>query len=171
MPDEKDENVINQIAMATIKFGDLVNNYTNDYVFDLDKFSQYEGKTGPYLLYTAVRAKSIIRKLFGDDYNLSDLCSKFKINHVTSEYEEKLQLQLIQFPVSVFRAYDNSQPHHMCDFAYSLANCFNKFYVNCHIANVEDENIKNTRIALCLATIKAMTISTDLLGISIPEKM
>jgi arginyl-tRNA synthetase len=171
MPDEKDENVINQIAMATIKFGDLVNNYTNDYVFDLDKFSQYEGKTGPYLLYTAVRAKSIIRKLFGDDYNLSDLCSKFKINHVTSEYEEKLQLQLIQFPVSVFRAYDNSQPHHMCDFAYSLANSFNKFYVNCHIANVEDENIKNTRIALCIATIKAMTLATNLLGISLPEKM
>ena len=171
MPDEKDENVINQIAMATIKFGDLVNNYTNDYIFDLDKFSQYEGKTGPYLLYTAVRAKSIIRKLFGDDYNLNDLCSDYKVNHVTSEYEEKLQLQLIQFPVSVFRAYDNSQPHHMCDFAYSLANIFNKFYVNCHIANVENDDVKNTRIALCLATIKAMTLATDLLGISLPEKM
>ena len=73
MPDENDQNLIKQIAMATIKFGDLINTYSNDYVFDLEKFSQYEGKTGPYLLYPAVRAKSILRKIFGETYDFDEI--------------------------------------------------------------------------------------------------
>ncbi|AJC49383.1 arginine--tRNA ligase [Allofrancisella guangzhouensis] len=171
MPEENDESVINQIAMATIKFGDLVNNYANDYVFDLEKFAQYEGKTGPYLLYTAVRAKSIIRKVFGDDYNLQDLVKHYDVFAATNEYEEKLQLQLIQFPMAISRAYENSQPHHICDFAYSLANVFNKFYVNCPTTNIQDQEIKDARIALCVATVKVMSIALGVIGISIPERM
>ncbi|MBK2093993.1 arginine--tRNA ligase [Francisella philomiragia] len=171
MPDENDENIINQIAMATIKFGDLVNNYANDYIFDLEKFAQYEGKTGPYLLYTTVRAKAILRKVFGDNYDINSLAKEYRITKADNEHEEKLQLQLIQFPIAVSRAYDNSQPHHICEYAYSLANSFNRFYVNCPIMNLEDEQLKKSRIALCMATVKAMTIATDLLGISIPERM
>lgn len=171
MPDEKDENVINQIAMATIKFGDLVNNYSNDYVFDLEKFAQYEGKTGPYLLYTAVRAKSILRKILGDSYDLESLIKSYRITSASNEHEEKLQLQLILFPIAFERAYENSQPHHICEYAYSLANSFNKFYVNCPINNLDDDNIKNARIALCVATVKAMNIASELLGITVPERM
>ncbi|MED7789189.1 arginine--tRNA ligase [Francisella sp. 19X1-34] len=171
MPDEKNEQVINQIAMATIKFGDLVNNYSNDYIFDLEKFAQYEGKTGPYLLYTAVRAKSILRKVFGDDYCIESLINDYKILPAENEHEEKLQLQLLQFPIAVARAYENSQPHHICEYAYSLANSFNKFYVNCHIMGVDDESIKNSRAALCISMVKAMSIAVGLLGISIPERM
>ncbi|AIT09157.1 arginyl-tRNA synthetase [Candidatus Francisella endociliophora] len=171
MPDEKDENVINQIAMATIKFGDLVNNYSNDYIFDLEKFAQYEGKTGPYLLYTTVRAKSILRKIFSDDYVLQDLIRDCRVLNAENEHEEKLQLQLIQFPIAISRAYENSQPHHICEYAYSLANSFNKFYVNCPITSLDDGNVKSSRVALCVAAVKAMSIATDLLGISIPERM
>ncbi|API86384.1 arginine--tRNA ligase [Francisella uliginis] len=171
MPEEKNEHVINQIAMATIKFGDLVNNYSNDYIFDLEKFAQYEGKTGPYLLYTAVRAKSILRKVFGEDYCIKSLIKDFNIAPAQNEHEEKLQLQLLQFPIAVARSYENSQPHHICEYAYSLANSFNKFYVNCPITSLDDETAKNTRVALCLATVKAMTIAAGLLGISIPERM
>ncbi|QIW09745.1 arginine--tRNA ligase [Francisella sp. LA112445] len=171
MPEEKNEQVINQIAMATIKFGDLVNNYSNDYIFDLEKFAQYEGKTGPYLLYTAVRAKSILRKVFGDDYCIESLIKDYKVTPAQNEHEERLQLQLLQFPIAIARAYENSQPHHICEYAYSLANSFNKFYVNCPIMNLDDETVKNTRVALCLATVKAMSIAVDLLGISIPERM
>lgn len=171
MPDEKDENVINQIAMATIKFGDLINNYSNDYIFDLEKFAQYEGKTGPYLLYTAVRAKSILRKIFSDEYSIDSLVKEHRVQPATGEHEEKLQLELIQFPIAVSRAYENSQPHHICEYAYSLANCFNKFYVNCPITNIENDDLKQARIALCVATVKAMTIASKLLGISIPERM
>jgi arginyl-tRNA synthetase len=171
MPDEKDESLINQVAMATIKFGDLVNNYSNDYIFDLEKFAQYEGKTGPYLLYTAVRAKSILRKIFGDNYNLEALLKDYSISKAHNEHEEKLQLQLIQFPIAVSRAYENSQPHIICEYAYSLANSFNKFYVNCPALNLDDEELKKARIALCLATVKAMSIASELLGITIPERM
>ena len=171
MPDERDENIISQIAMATIKFGDLVNNYANDYIFDLEKFAQHEGKTGPYLLYTAVRAKSILRKIFGDNYDIKSLSKNYNVINADNELEEKLQLQLIQFPIAVQRAYENSQPHHICEYAYSLANGFNKFYVNCPITNLDDVSLRKARIALCIATVKAMTIATNLLGISIPERM
>ncbi|QIV94781.1 arginine--tRNA ligase [Allofrancisella frigidaquae] len=171
MPEENDEEVINQVAMATIKFGDLVNNYSNDYIFDLEKFAQYEGKTGPYLLYTAVRAKSIIRKVFGDEYNLQDLVKDYNVSAATNEYEEKLQLQLIQFPMAITRAYDTSQPHIICEFAYSLANIFNKFYANCPITNITDQEIQDARLALCVAMVKAMSIALGVLGISIPERM
>ena len=172
MPNENDEKVINQIAMATIKFGDLINNYSNDYIFDLEKFAQFEGKTGPYLLYTTVRGKSIIRKIFGDDYDIESLIKDYKISAASNEYEEKLQLQLIQFPIAISRAYNNSQPHHICEYAYSLANIFNKFYVNCPIANINDnDSLKSARIALCIATVKVMTIAAGLIGVSIPERM
>ena len=171
MPDENDQNLIEQIAMATIKFGDLINTYSNDYVFDLEKFSQYEGKTGPYLLYTAVRAKSILRKVFGESYDFDEVVSANYIGEAASEQEEKLQLQLIQFPIAIERAYENSQPHYICEYAYSLANAFNKFYVNSPIANLDDGYVKSSRIALCAATVKAMTLATELLGITIPERM
>lgn len=172
MQDENyDEALVNQIAMATIKFGDLVNTYTSDYVFDLDKFSKYEGKTGPYLLYTAVRVKSIIRKLFGESFDLNTLVNNFDILPATNEHEEKLQLQLIQFPLAVARTYEKSEPHHLCEYAYTLANTFSKFYVNCPILAEENEEIKSSRIAMSVATLKAMTLTLNMLGISIPEKM
>ena len=171
MPDEGDQNLIEQIAMATIKFGDLINTYSNDYIFDLEKFSQYEGKTGPYLLYTAVRAKSILRKVFGKNYDFNEVVATNSIGEATSEQEGKLQLQLIQFPIAIERAYENSQPHYICEYAYSLANAFNKFYVNSPIASLEDGYTKSSRAALCAATVKAMTLATSLLGINIPERM
>ena len=171
MPDEVDQNLIENIAMATIKFGDLINIYSNDYVFDLEKFSKYEGKTGPYLLYTAVRAKSILRKVFGEAYSFDEVVNANYIGEATSEQEEKLQLQLIQFPIAIARAYENSQPHHICEYAYSLANAFNKFYVNSPIANLDDGHTKSSRVALCAATVKAMALVTSLLGITIPERM
>jgi len=157
--------------MATIKFGDLINTYSNDYVFDLEKFSQYEGKTGPYLLYTAVRAKSILRKVFGETYDFNEVVATNYIGEAASEQEEKLQLQLIQFPIAIARAYENSQPHYICEYAYLLANAFNKFYVNSPIASLEDGYTKSSRVALCAATVKAMTLATSLLGITIPERM
>ena len=171
MPDETNQELIEQIAMATIKFGDLINTYSNDYIFDLEKFSQYEGKTGPYLLYTTVRAKSILRKVFGETYDFDEVVNANYIGEAASEQEEKLQLQLIQLPIAIQRAYENSQPHYICEYAYSLSNAFNKFYVNSPIANLEDGYVKSSRVALCAATVKAMTLATELLGITIPERM
>ncbi|MDE5028273.1 arginine--tRNA ligase, partial [Francisella tularensis subsp. holarctica] len=78
MPDENDDSIIDQIAMATIKFGDLINNYANDYFFDFEKFAQHAGKTGPYLLYPVGRAKSLLRKIFGDTYDIKSLAKDYK---------------------------------------------------------------------------------------------
>ncbi|MDE4980441.1 arginine--tRNA ligase, partial [Francisella tularensis subsp. holarctica] len=78
------------------KFGDLFNKYANDYFFDLVKFAQHEGKTGPYILYTVVRAKSILRKIFGDNYDINSLAKDYKVVNAHTDYDENLQLQLIQ---------------------------------------------------------------------------
>ncbi len=171
MQGEADDALINDIAMASIKFGDLINVYTSDYIFDLDKFSKYEGKTGPYLLYTAVRAKSILRKVYGNDIDFASLENKVVIFAATNEYEEKLQLQFMQMPLAISRAAEKSEPHHLCEYAYSLANTFSKFYVNCPISIEENQTIKESRLAMTFATLKAMTLVLDTLGISIPEKM
>ncbi|MDE5000955.1 arginine--tRNA ligase, partial [Francisella tularensis subsp. holarctica] len=76
----------------------------------LEKYEQHEGKTGTYLFYTVVREKSILRKIFGDNYDIKSLAKDYKVLNAHNEYEEKLQLQLIQFPIAVHRAYENSQP-------------------------------------------------------------
>lgn len=171
MQGDADDNLINDIAMSAIKFGDLVNVYTSDYVFDLDKFSKYEGKTGPYLLYTAVRAKSILRKIYGEDIDFTVIAKKVSIKPFTNEYEEKLQLQLIQFPLVISKTAEKSEPHHLCEYAYSLANTFSKFYVNCPISSENNESIKESRLAMTAATLKTLTLVMDILGINIPEKM
>jgi arginyl-tRNA synthetase len=171
MQGDADDSLINDIAMSAIKFGDLVNVYTSDYVFDLDKFSKYEGKTGPYLLYTAVRAKSILRKVYGEDVDFTVIGKKVSINQFTNEYEEKLQLQLIQLPLVISKTAEKAEPHHLCEYAYSLANTFSKFYVNCPISSENNESVKESRLAMTAATLRTLTLVMDILGINIPERM
>ena len=158
------EKLIEQVALSSIKFGDLVNIYSSDYVFDLEKFSKYEGKTGPYLLYTSVRIKSIIRKALDFKFDVN-------IDSSTNEYEEKIQLQLLQFPIVIEKAYEKSEPHHICEYAYNLASAFSRFYVNCPILSEENEKLKASKLSLCIATLKALTLSLEILGLEIPEKM
>ncbi len=157
------EEIVNKVALATVKFADLSNLYTSDYIFDLDKFSQYEGKTGPYLLYSAVRIKSILRKV--------GKVTEAKIAPATSESELKLQLMLASLPSAVEKTYQKCEPHHLCDYAYNLASVFNKFYADSPIANEDDLVLKNARIALCMLTLAHFEVVLNLLGIDIPEKM
>ncbi|WP_440616146.1 arginine--tRNA ligase [Cysteiniphilum sp. 6C5] len=159
-------DIIEKVALATVKFADLSNVYTSDYVFDLDKFSQYEGKTGPYLLYSAVRIKSILRKL---GRSLEDASAK--IGKASNDAERNLQLKLTELPQVLQKTYDKCEPHHLCEYAYQVAVQFNKFYAESPIANEDNHALKEARIALCQLTLKQLIFVLGLLGIEVPERM
>ncbi|MDA0911367.1 MAG: arginine--tRNA ligase [Proteobacteria bacterium] len=159
-------DIIEKVALATVKFADLANVYTSDYIFDLDKFSQYEGKTGPYLLYSAVRIKSILRKLGRNLENVSADIAK-----ASNDAERNLQLKLTELPQVLHKTYDKCEPHHLCEYAYQVAVQFNKFYAESPIANEENHALKEARIALCQLTLKQLVFVLGLLGIEVPERM
>ncbi|WHN66670.1 arginine--tRNA ligase [Cysteiniphilum sp. QT6929] len=159
-------DIIEKVALATVKFADLANVYTSDYIFDLDKFSQYEGKTGPYLLYSAVRIKSILRKLGRNLENVSTDIAK-----ASNDAERNLQLKLTELPQVLQKTYDKCEPHHLCEYAYQVAVQFNKFYAESPIANEENHALKEARIALCQLTLKQLVFVLGLLGIEVPERM
>lgn len=159
-------DIIEKVALATIKFADLSNVHTSDYIFDLDRFSQYEGKTGPYLLYSAVRIKSILRKL---GWALDSVDAD--IGKASNDVERNLQLKLTELPQVLQKIYDKYEPHHLCEYAYQVAVEFNKFYAESRITNEEDNVLKEARIALCLLTLKQLIFVLGLLGIEVPERM
>jgi arginyl-tRNA synthetase len=166
LSDEEKAEIIDKVALATVKFADLSNVYTSDYIFDLDKFSQYEGKTGPYLLYSAVRIKSILRKL---GHQMGDV--KSDIVKASNYAERHLQLKLTELPQVLQKTYDKCEPHHLCEYAYQVAVQFNKFYAESPIASEENRVLKEARIALCQLTLKQLVFVLELLGIEVPEKM
>jgi arginyl-tRNA synthetase len=161
--DEKKE-VAHKIGIAAIKFADLQNQRQSDYVFDLDRLTSFEGKTGPYLLYQAVRIKSLIKK---SGLNMEELDYTFLIQ----EEDRSLALLLTELPDHFTTAVRNYAPHYLCEYIYKLAGAFSSFYGNCHILSEKNEDIKNSRLALCSLTYKQLEFVLGILGISIPERM
>lgn len=157
------ENVAHKVALAAIKFADLQNQRQADYMFDLDRLTSFEGKTGPYLLYQAVRIKSLLRKA---EFKNTDT-STF---HIKDE-DRALALLLTELPNYVSAALRHYAPHHLCEYAYKLAQEFSSFYGNCHILSEKDECLKKSRLALCALTATQLDLVLGLLGISIPERM
>ena len=157
------EDVAHKVAIAAIKFADLQNQRQADYIFDLDRLTSFEGKTGPYLLYQAVRIKSLLRKAEYQPSNKTEF-------HLKDE-DRPLALLLTELPEAVEAALKNYAPHHLCDYAYRLAQGFSSFYGNCHILSEEDETLKQSRLALCAATAAQLETVLGLLGISVPERM
>ena len=157
------EEIVNKVALAIIKFADLSNVCTSDYAFDLDKFAQYEGKTGPYLLYSAVRIKSILRR--------TKIVKQLEIQPASNELELKLQLILTSLPNAVEKSYRRCEPHHLCDYIYQVSSAFNRFYAVSPISSEINRKIKAARVALCQLTLRHFKLVLWLLGIEIPEKM
>ena len=152
------------VALAAIKYGDLSNQATKDYVFDTDKFISFEGNTGPYILYTIVRIKSILAK-----YGVSPLPEK--ICPPRNDSEKELMLELVKFAGVIFTAYDEIAPHRICAYIYDVCNSFNRFYHETRILAEEDEAKKKGWIALLLLTRRLLETCIDLLGFEAPEKM
>lgn len=161
---EETEKTAKQIAVAALKYGDLSNLATKDYIFDLERFSAFEGNTGPYLLYTIVRIKSILSRC-GKDF--SDL----PILPADSAEAKSLQLMLAQLPDALGMAYRDSLPNAVCAYAYELAGAVNKFYHETHILTEPDETKKDGYLALICLAKRVLEICIDLLGFSAPDRM
>lgn len=162
---ERDQ-IAHKVALAAIKFADLQNNRIADYVFDIDRMISFEGKTGPYMLYQAVRIKSLLSKA---DYTPDRTPTPDQF--VLSDDDRTLALLLAELPDHFENALSNLTPHVLCDYAYKLAQEFSRFYSNCHILSENNDAIRQTRLALCALTYTQLELTLDLLGIQIPDRM
>lgn len=160
---EERKKIVEQIAIAILKFGDLLPVRNTDYNFDLDKFSSVEGKTGPYILYTAVRIKSIFNKI-GD-------VSNAKITKISSKEEENIIVKLIELTKILKSAYDEKNTGIICDYLFNLCNLYNKFYSEHNITNESDKETKESWIALSKLVYKVIEKLLNVLAIEIPSKM
>jgi arginyl-tRNA synthetase len=163
--DAEKTEIARMVGVATLKYADLMNHRTKDYVFDLDRFSSFEGRTGPYLLYTAVRIKSILRK--ASDQGIAP----GRILAPASGIERDLFLKLAEFPDVLTLAFDTRAPNHLCEYIYELATLYNRFYHEHHILNEEDEGRRASWLGVSRATLAMLTRGLDLLGIEVPERM
>lgn len=164
-PEEERERIAAMVGVAALKFGDLINNRTSDYVFDPDRFSSFEGKTGPYLQYAAVRIKSILRRAEGEGIAPGELIPP------QLEEERSLMLELLRFPDVVERTILLRAPNHVAEYAHHLAGRFNRFYDVCHILSEQDPERRSSWLALAGWTLETLTRLLDLLGIEVPERM
>ena len=163
LPAAEREAIAKLVGMAALKFADLSNPRTTDYVFDLDRFVAFEGKTGPYLLYAAVRIDSVLRRA-GYEGGAGDF-------RVAAPEERDLALALAAYPDAVRAAHDKRMPHILCDHAYALAQAFSRFYANCRIGDEADGGTRASRLALSSATSRQLRAVLDLLGIVVPDRM
>ena len=162
--DDELEKTAGMIALAALKYGDLSNLATKDYVFDLDRFASFEGNTGPYILYTIVRIKSILAKYDGD-------VAAAKLLAPTSQEQKDLMLVLSRLQDSLLAAYRDSLPNVICAYIYELAGAANKFYHDVRIITEPDPAQKASYVALMTLTRRALETCIDLLGFSAPDKM
>jgi len=161
---EEFEEIAHKVAVAALKFADLSNFRGTSYVFDLDRFTAFEGKTGPYLLYQAVRIKSILRRARTEKAEASKII-------IGEPAERELALMLDAFDAAVTEAYDKKAPNFIADHAFKLAQAFSKFYAACPIMSAETEALRGSRLRLAQATLDQLDLSLDLLGIETPERM
>ncbi|HTM83010.1 arginine--tRNA ligase [Asticcacaulis sp.] len=153
-----------KVAVAALKFAELSNHRLTNYIFDLDRFMSFEGKTGPYLLYQAVRMKSILRKAGEQGLASGEIT-------VTEPAERELVLLLDGFDNALKETYLKRAPNILADHVYRLAQGFSKFYANCPVLVGEDAVLKASRLGLVSLTLRQLELGLDLMGLSAPEQM
>ncbi len=155
------------VGLSAIKYGDLSNQASKDYIFDIDRFTSFEGDTGPYILYTIVRIKSILAKYVEQGGSLEGLM----IQPAQNANEKALMLEVAKFNAMMESACEETAPHKVCAYIYDLANAFNKFYHETKILAEEDAAKKAGWIALLLLVKGVLEAAIDVLGFSAPDKM
>ncbi|MEQ1931176.1 MAG: arginine--tRNA ligase [Parvularculaceae bacterium] len=157
-------DIAHKVGVAALKFADLANPRTTDYAFDLDRFMAFEGKTGPYLLYAAVRIRSVLAK------GAAASAAPGAVEIAEAE-ERQLALSVLAFADMMRLAYEKRMPHHLCEHAFNLAQAFSKFYAACRIVDEPDAAKRSSRLALAAAAGKQIEFVLDLLGIAVPQRM
>jgi arginyl-tRNA synthetase len=152
------------VAVAALKFADLSNFRGTSYVFDLDRFTSCEGRTGPYLLYQAVRIKSLLRKALDQDARSGSI-------RVEAPTERELALTLDAFETALAEAYDKRAPNAIAEHAYRLSQAFSKFYGACPVLQAETEALRASRLRFAEATLAQLERALELLGIETPDRM
>lgn len=159
------KEVAEKVGISVLKFADLSNYRTKDYVFDIEKFSSFEGKTGPYLLYSIVRIKNILRKLEEENSKAGQILPAF------SDVERDLQLKLDEFNSVLWLTAKDNAPNYLCEYLYDLSTLMNSFYHNHHIITETDAMRKASWQSLLSVVLKTLTTGLDILAIPVPEKM
>ena len=155
------------VGLSAIKYGDLSNQASKDYVFDVDRFTSFEGNTGPYILYTIVRIKSILARYAEMEGSKTDV----KLLSACSDSEKALMLEAAKFNSVIENTLEELAPHKICAYIYDLANTFNRFYHETKILAEEDKERQASFIALLTVTKKVLETCIDLLGFEAPERM
>lgn len=155
------------VGMSAIKYGDLSNQASKDYVFDVDRFTSFEGNTGPYILYTIVRIKSILNKYQAEGKALDGL----QIEAAHNDSEKALMLEALKYNEVIENAFEEMAPHKICAFIYDLANAFNRFYHETKILAEENESVQKSYVALLVFTKQVLESCIDVLGFEAPERM
>ena len=157
-----DEENIKNIAVACLKFADLINYRESNYIFDMDQFTNYEGKTGAYILYSIVRINSILKQ---------QKITNYEVTKITTKEEKDLLLELSKFTMIIKNSYNKKAPNIVAEYVYNLAKKFNTFYSTCNISGEMDEVYKNSKISLIYIVKQYLTVGLDLLGIKTVEIM
>ena len=168
IPAEEAEQTAKEVALAALKYGDLSNQAAKDYIFDIDRFTSFEGDTGPYILYTMVRIKSILGKFAEQGTHSIDDCTMMA---PAGKAEKDLMMQLAGFGAMMEGAYEELAPHRVCAYIYQLSNAFNSFYHSTRILSEENAEQKESWIALLQLTLRLLEACTDVLGFHAPERM
>ena len=165
---EEDARATAQIVgLAAIKYGDLSNQASKDYIFDIERFTSFEGNTGPYILYTTVRIKSILNRYQEEGGDLMDTM----IQKPAGESEKALMLEAAKFNGVIMNAFEEKAPHKICSYIYELANAFNSFYHETRILAEENETQKKSYIGLLILVKNILESCIDMLGFEAPERM
>ncbi len=157
--------IARRVGLAALKYGDLSNHRASNYVFDLDRFISFEGKTGPYLLYGAVRMSSILRKADEQGFEPGNVVPP------VDEADRNLMLQILRFPNVFDRAVVQRAPNHLAEYAFELVATYSRFYERHHILSESDEQLRQSWLRLVAMSLALITLLLDLLGIQIPERM
>lgn len=165
--EEEAKETAKVVALSAVKYGDLSNQASKDYIFDIERFTSFEGDTGPYILYTIVRIKSILAKYKENGGRMAEAALQIPAN----EAEKTLMLELVGFNAMMESAFEEIAPHKVCAYIYDLANAFNHFYHETKILTEEDVVKKDGWIALLVLTRDVLETCIDVLGFSAPERM
>ena len=166
MSNEEKEKISKTVGLAALKYADLSNQISKDYIFDIDKFTSFDGKTGPYILYTLVRIKSILNKFYESHHELKDK----KITTPIEEIEKKLLILIAKYNAVLEESYKENAPSKICTYLYELADCFNVYYQKVKILQGDAEKL-DSNITLLNLLKKIFESGIDLLGFEAPDRM